>query len=140
MKILLAVDGSSYSKKMLAYLVNHEALFAPSHEYHLLTVLLSLPTRAKALLGKDAVADYVKEESNKVLNPVIQFLQKHKIKASSEYKIGHPSALIAQTAEEGRFDLIVMGSHGQSALGNLVMGSVATNVIANCKTPILLVR
>ena len=33
-----------------------------------------------------------------------------------------------------------MGSHGQSALGNLVMGSVATQVLARCKVPVLLVR
>ena len=30
MKILLAVDGSVYSKKMLAYLSTHETMFAPS--------------------------------------------------------------------------------------------------------------
>ncbi|MDP4770616.1 MAG: universal stress protein, partial [Limnohabitans sp.] len=38
------------------------------------------------------------------------------------------------------FDLVVMGSHGHGTLGNLVMGSVATQVLANCKVPVLLVR
>ena len=33
MKILLAVDGSSYSKKMLAYLAAHEALLSGDHDY-----------------------------------------------------------------------------------------------------------
>jgi nucleotide-binding universal stress UspA family protein len=33
-----------------------------------------------------------------------------------------------------------MGSHGHGALGNLVMGSVATQVLANCQVPLLLVR
>jgi len=37
-------------------------------------------------------------------------------------------------------DLVMMGSHGHSALGNLVMGSVATQVLAHCKVPVLLVR
>jgi nucleotide-binding universal stress UspA family protein len=36
--------------------------------------------------------------------------------------------------------LVVLGSHGHSALGNLVMGSVATQVLAECKVPALLVR
>jgi nucleotide-binding universal stress UspA family protein len=35
---------------------------------------------------------------------------------------------------------VVLGSHGHSALGNLVMGSVATQVLAHCKVPVLLVR
>lgn len=43
-------------------------------------------------------------------------------------------------AESGKFDLLMMGSHGYSALGNLVMGSVATKVLAGCKVPVLLVR
>jgi nucleotide-binding universal stress UspA family protein len=47
---------------------------------------------------------------------------------------------IAKTAAEGKFDLIMMGSHGHSNLVNLVMGSVATRVLAHCKTPVLLVR
>jgi nucleotide-binding universal stress UspA family protein len=36
--------------------------------------------------------------------------------------------------------MVIMGSHGHSTLGNLVMGSVATKVLAHCKTPVLLVR
>ena len=47
---------------------------------------------------------------------------------------------IARVLEAGKFDLVMMGSHGHSALGNLVMGSVATRVLAHCKTPVLLVR
>jgi nucleotide-binding universal stress UspA family protein len=33
-----------------------------------------------------------------------------------------------------------MGSHGNGSLVNLVMGSVATQVLALCKVPVLLVR
>jgi nucleotide-binding universal stress UspA family protein len=43
-------------------------------------------------------------------------------------------------AEDGEFDLVVMGSHGHSAVVNLVMGSIATQVLAHCKVPVLLVR
>jgi nucleotide-binding universal stress UspA family protein len=33
-----------------------------------------------------------------------------------------------------------MGSHGHGTLVNLVMGSVATKVLAHCKVPVLMVR
>jgi len=36
--------------------------------------------------------------------------------------------------------MIVMGSHGHGALQNLVMGSVATKVLAVTKVPVLIVR
>ena len=38
MKILLAVDGSEYTKKMLAYLTTHDELFSTSNSYTLVTV------------------------------------------------------------------------------------------------------
>ena len=48
MNILLAVDGSAYTKKMLAYLATHEELLGGTHEYTVLTVQMPLPTRARA--------------------------------------------------------------------------------------------
>jgi nucleotide-binding universal stress UspA family protein len=47
---------------------------------------------------------------------------------------------VADVATKGRYDLLVMGSHGHSSLANLVMGSVATKVLARCSTPALIVR
>jgi nucleotide-binding universal stress UspA family protein len=35
---------------------------------------------------------------------------------------------------------VMMGTHGHGPLGNLVMGSVATKVLASCEVPVLLVR
>ena len=47
MKILLAVDGSPYTKKMLAYVVTHDDVFTTGNEYTLLTVHPALPPRAR---------------------------------------------------------------------------------------------
>jgi nucleotide-binding universal stress UspA family protein len=55
-------------------------------------------------------------------------------------KTGHAPDVIAKLADKGKFDLVVMGSHGHSNLMNLVMGSVTNQVIARCKAPVLLVR
>ena len=38
MNILLAVDGSKYTKKMLAYLTTHDGIFSASNTYTVLTV------------------------------------------------------------------------------------------------------
>ncbi|MBX9818654.1 MAG: universal stress protein [Burkholderiaceae bacterium] len=140
MKILLAVDGSAYSKKMLAYLSTHEALLSPTHEYTVFTAQPDLPPRAKAAVGKEVVKSYQSEEAEKVLGPVAKFLLRHGINAKTDWKVGPAGTNIAKVAESGKFDLVVLGSHGHGALGNLVMGSVATQVLANCKVPALLVR
>ena len=96
--------------------------------------------RARAAVGKEIVDNYHTEEAEKVLAPIHKFLLRHGINASGSWKVGPAGASIAKMAEDGKFDLVVMGSHGHSALANLVMGSVATQVLAHCKVPVLLVR
>ena len=140
MKILLAIDGSDYTKKMLAYVTTHEELFSPSNEFVVLTVQPPLPLRARAAVGKEVVDKYHSEEAEKVLAPVSKFLARHNILAKASFKVGHAGEIIAKTADSGKFDMVVMGSHGHSSLGKLVMGSVTTEVIAHCGVPVLLVR
>jgi nucleotide-binding universal stress UspA family protein len=140
MKILLAVDGSKYTKKMLAYLTTHEELFGAHNSYTLLTVTPQLPPRARSAVGKEMVDTYHREEAEKVLSPVSKFLARHGIEPKTLSKVGHAGEIISNAADSGHFDLLVMGSHGHGTLGNLVMGSVATQVLANCKVPLLLVR
>lgn len=140
MKILLAVDGSSYTKKMLAYLATHDNLFGPDNDYTVLTVQLAVPPRARAAVGKEVVDNYYKDEAEKVIAPVDKFLVRHGITAKSVWKVGHVGETVGKFADAGAFDLLIMGSHGHGALVNLVMGSVATQVLAHSKIPVLLVR
>ena len=140
MKILLAVDGSEYTKKMLAYLTTHDELFSTSNSYTLVTVQAQLPPRARAAVGKEVVDAYHRDEAEKILGPVTKFLLRHGIDANTIAKVGHAGELISKTADSGKYDLVVMGSHGHGTLGNLVMGSVATQVLAHSKVPVLLVR
>lgn len=140
MNILLAVDGSKYTKKMLAYLTTHDGIFSANNTYTVLTVQPALPPRARAAVGKEVVDSYYADETENVLAPVAKFLARHEINAQSEWKVGPAGETIARFAEEGKFDLVMMGSHGNGALGNLVMGSVATQVLAQCTVPVLMVR
>ena len=140
MKILLAVDGSAHTKKMLAYLVTHDELFSSNNSFALLTVQAQLPSRARSVVGKEATENYYREESERVLGPATQFLLRHGINAKSASKVGHAGEVICKAATAGKFDLIVMGSHGHGLFGNLVLGSVATQVLAHSKVPVLLVR
>ena len=139
MKILLAVDGSTYTKKMLAYMAAHE-LFSAKNDYTAVTAQMVLPAQARAALGKDLVDKYYEDESQRVMAPVTAYLLRHDIRAKCIWKISKPGELISKTATDGKFDLVVMGSHGHGALMNLVVGSVATEVLAGCKVPVLIVR
>jgi nucleotide-binding universal stress UspA family protein len=108
MKILLAVDGSEYTKKMLAYLTTHDELFSTDNRYTLLTVNPQLPPRARAAVGKDMVDAYHQEEAEKVLSPVTKFLLRHGIDAKTVAKVGHAGETISKTADSGKYDLVVI--------------------------------
>lgn len=140
MKILLAVDGSAFTKKMLAYLTTHLEVFNANNEFTLFTVQMPLPPRARAAVGAEVANSYYAEEAEKVTAPVVKFLKRHGIEPKVVHKVGSPGEQIAKQANAGDYDLVMMGSHGHSALGNLVMGSVATQVLAHCGVPVLLVR
>jgi len=140
MKILLAADGSKFTKKMLAYVTTHPELFGHHNAFTVFTAMGALPPRARAAVGAPATKAYYEEETAKVTAPVVKFLARHGIAPEVICKVGQPGELIGKAATDGGFDLVVMGSHGHSSLGNLVMGSVATQVLAHCTVPVLLVR
>ena len=140
MKILLAVDGSTYTQKMLAYLTSHQEMLGAGQEYTVITVQPLLPARARAALGKEVVDEYYDEESTKILQPVQEFLKSRGVQAQSISKIGPIADTIIHAAQDGKFALIAMGTHGHGALGRLVMGSVSSQVLAGCTIPVLLIR
>jgi len=141
MKILLAVDGSDYTQRMLAYIADHKSTFGSGdNSYTVFYAGLPVPHRAAAFVTMDMVRNYYDDEARIVLEPIRAFLKEHGIEASFEHKVGSAADEIARMAQAGRFDLVVMGSHGQGALKNLVLGSVATKVLAACSVPVLLVR
>jgi nucleotide-binding universal stress UspA family protein len=140
MKILAAVDGSPFTRRMLAYLAAHDEWMGPQHEYTMLTVVTAVPPRAAAVLDKATLKSYYDDTAEKIFKPLRTFTGKQGLQASYVAKVGHAAEVIAEAAKKGKYDLVVMGSHGHGTLTNLVMGSVATKVLANCSTPVLLIR
>ncbi|MES2960611.1 MAG: universal stress protein [Pseudomonadota bacterium] len=140
MKILVAADGSRYSKRMLAYLAAHDEWLGGRHSYTVLTVVPQVPARAASALPKAVLKAHHEEEAERVLRPIRSFFDKQGLQAEFVAKAGEPAEAIAAMAAKGKYNLLVMGSHGHGALGNLVLGSVATRVMAQCTTPLLLVR
>lgn len=140
MKILLAVDGSPCTRKMLAYIGAHDELLGAGHQYTALTVVMPIPQYAASYLPADVIHGYYHEQGEQVLQPVREFAKQNGWTMDARQVVGHPGDAIAELAESGRYDLLIMGSHGHGSLTGAVLGSVATRVLARCKTPVLIVR
>jgi len=140
MKILVPVDGSPFTKRMLAYLAAHDEWLGAHHVYTLLHVVPPVPPRAAAALDKSILHGYYDEQSAKVFKPIRAFFSKQGLQASFVSKTGPAAETIAAIADKDGYDLLILGSHGHGTLMNLVMGSVATKVLAQSSTPVLLIR
>lgn len=140
MKILAAVDGSPYTRRMLAYLAAHDEWLGSHHEYTLLHAVPPVPPRAAAVLDKATLKAYYDEGAEKVFKPLRTFFAKQGLQATFVTKVGPAAEVITEAAKKSHYDLLVMGSHGHGTLGNLVLGSVATKVLAHCSTPALVIR
>ena len=140
MKILLPVDGSAYTKRMLSYIAAHDELLGSGHEYVVFTAIAPIPVHATRFLDRKTLDDYYRDEAEALLGPVKAFIDQQGWKFRVAHAAGHAADAIAAFAAAEKPDLIVMGSHGHSALANVVLGSVASGVLARCKLPVLLIR
>ncbi|HEX5635389.1 MAG TPA: universal stress protein [Gemmatimonadales bacterium] len=140
MKILLPVDGSHYTRRMLAYVAAHDELFARVTDRVVVTVVPPVPGPIARLLPPEVLEDAYREQAEEVLGTVRAFADQNGWRIRALQVVGHAAESIAALAVEEGADLIVMGSHGHSALGNIVLGSVTAGVLSRCRVPVLVVR
>ncbi len=141
MKVLVAIDGSDSALRALRYVIEHSDMFGGAPEVILLNVHLPIPSpRAKAVLGHEVVEQYYKDEAEELLAPARALLAGTRCKVIEQPVVGQPASEIIDAAKKHGCGMIVMGTHGRSALGNLFMGSVAMRVIGESPIPVLVTK
>jgi nucleotide-binding universal stress UspA family protein len=139
--ILLAVDGSKYSRKAARYLAAHATMFRAGPRITVLNVHVPIPYGSAAgAVGKKAIERYHREECEAALAPARAILRRARIEHEATWIVGDPAAEIARLARKTGAGLVVMGSHGEGALAGLVLGSVVSKVLARTRVPLLVVR
>ncbi len=140
MKILVAADGSAYTRRMLAFIAAQDEWLGSRHQYTVVHCVLPLPHRAAAFADLALVRECYEADAEAVLGPIRTFFAMNGIKLTLVHRIGAPATAIAKLASRGGFDLLLMGSQGHGAIAGLVLGSVVTSVLSQCSTPVLVVR
>ena len=141
MKILVAVDGSAHALATIEALIQRLGWFKSPVELTLFYSHPPLPYKhAAAWAGKEAIHSYYEEECDEALAAARTLLDDRGIAHADEKRVGEPAHEIVAFAAAGAFDLIVMGTHGHTALANLVLGSVATKVLATAKVPVAFMK
>ena len=140
MRLLIPVDGSPCSEAALRFVAARSDLRASHPQIDVLNVQYPIPPRAGRAVGAELVHAWHEAESRKVLKPAVAVLKEAHLDPAWFYQVGTPGVEIAQWAETHEVDLIVMGSRGRTGRTNVLLGSVAQAVLADCRTPVLLIR
>jgi nucleotide-binding universal stress UspA family protein len=142
MKILLAVDGSKFSLDAVDCVIEHADWYREKPTVELVTVHAPVPKlpRMSMVVGKNQIQRYYQEEGEAALAMAKKKLDVSGIAYKASILIGPVAEMIVQQASKSRCDLIVIGTHGRTEAGNMLLGSTATKVLHISKTPVLLVR
>jgi nucleotide-binding universal stress UspA family protein len=140
-KILIAVDGSPHSLRAVQGVLEHVSWFRDPPTLTLITVHPPVPTRRAAVwAGKQALDAYYDEGNEEHLREAKKLLDDRGVKYEAVKKVGEIAHEVTSYANAGGFDVIAAGTHGHTNLENLVMGSVATKILASSKVPVLLFK
>jgi nucleotide-binding universal stress UspA family protein len=145
-KILMPTDGSKTAIKAVEYAV--ELAKQMGATITLLSVIdnsfyaaQSIPAVASPTHLIEPIEDYIRQAVKVYLEDAERLCEKHGVQSKKVIKSGHPVEEIIKEAENSKADLIVIGSHGRSALEAAVLGSVAFGLIhKDTKIPVLVVR
>jgi nucleotide-binding universal stress UspA family protein len=141
MKLLVPVDSSDNALRAVKHAIQMardcgevELVIVNAHEPPLVygEIAVYLPEEKARLMQK--------QHSEDILKPAIEMAKSAGLRFTTEILVGNVPHAITTYAEASGCDGIVMGSRGMSAIGNLVMGSVATKVIHLTKLPVTLVK
>ena len=106
MKILLAVDGSEFTKRMLAYVGAHEQFLGAGNQFTAMVVTARVPPQVTHHIDHATLEDYYAEQAAAVLQPVKAFADHHHWDLTLKHELGPAAEAIAKAAEDGHFDLL----------------------------------
>ncbi|WP_422487301.1 universal stress protein [Gudongella sp. DL1XJH-153] len=138
-KILVTTDGSKYSQKAL--FKAKQMATDMNCEVTILSVvnlwdnIYSHNMDIKAQLGKSEM-----ERTQTILKEAEEIFEGFPGKMTTVYKVGDAVDVIVKFAEEGGFDLVVMGSRGLGAFSRTLLGSVSDKVIHHINTSVMIVK
>jgi nucleotide-binding universal stress UspA family protein len=136
--VLVPVDGSGCSLRALGralaisgrrviHLINVQPTY---DEYGMVPAYISMAKHHEMMRARAQAA----------LAPAIARLRRARVRHVTHTVYGDTAGAIVRAARRLRCDSIVMGTHGMGAIGNLLIGSVASKVIHLAITPVTLVK
>lgn len=140
-KLLVPFDGSANALRALRYAISI-AQQNGQVEIHVVAAHdePDIYGEIAVYVTRDKMADLQRQISEARLVSAEQVLKQAAVPYEREILIGNIAEVIARRADELGCDGIVMGTRGLTAIGSLVMGSIATKIVHAANVPVTLVK
>lgn len=140
-KLLVPFDGSESALRALQHAIKLAKQSPPAalHVVHAHEEPL-LYGEIAVYVPKEKMADLQRKHSDDLLGAAVALLKNSGVAYETEILVGPIGDAIANRADALGCEGIVLGTRGLSAIGNLLMGSVATKIIHLAKVPVTLVK
>ena len=140
-KLLVAVDGSGAAQRALHAAVSLAKL-VPDSSIHVVHAHEAprVYGELQVYVPPEKMRALQREHSEAFLDRAEAELKGTCLRHTREVLEGPVGRTIAEHAERIGCDAIIMGRHGESALNDILMGSVAMKVLHASRLPVLLVR
>jgi nucleotide-binding universal stress UspA family protein len=151
-KILVAVDGSEFSRRALNSAVELAEKFGGNitliHAYSsTVPVVTSMDTMSGPSITPPVssemaakIAEEAENRGKRILQEAEKFVKSHGISVESILVEGDAVREIIRLAQEKNVDLIVVGHRGQSRLREVFLGSVSEGLSHKATCPLLIIR
>ena len=140
MKILLPYDGSAHARRAVQFVAARTPLAGREPAVWLLNVQPPLLVEIPTAVTRKRLSDLYAMRAEAVLRPARTILKRARLDVHGTHLVGVAGLRIARMARDKNVDLIVMGSHGRTAVAGMLLGSVASTVLVHCDNPVLLLR
>jgi nucleotide-binding universal stress UspA family protein len=138
--ILLPVDGSDCSERAARHIA-HIANKVRELQVHMLNVQpVGDDWMLRRKLKPEELEKLEQEWGEAAIAPVRAILESAGVAYTEHVAQGEVPQTIAQLAQELSCDQIIMGTQGRTALGNVLLGSVASKVLHLSGVPVTLVK
>lgn len=137
---LVPVDGSTSSLHAIGYAVTQAKRARAT--LHLLNVQLTVETygTVPAYLSPRKHRELTMPIANTILSQAAQRLKRTGIKFETHVVYGDIAATIVRMSRRLSCEAIIMGTRGMGAIGDLLLGSIATKVTHLSRLPVTLVK
>jgi len=137
-KILLAYDGSQGANRALVVGID----LAKKHGAELWAVAVQekLPRFSGTIDEVQEEKQFADEQYGKLLEAATVKAKEAGVELKTLMRAGHPAQIIVAVAQEGKFDLVLVGHTGLSGVWAAFLGTTAERVSRHAPCSVLIVR